>query len=94
LADSVADLAGFDTVYLGLPIWGMNAPPVVRAFVQSHDLSGKTVYPFITHGGYGVGTSLDVLKKMAPKAKWQPDFVMEADQERRTLEQVKGWLAG
>lgn len=93
LATSVADLAGFDTIYLGLPIWGMAAPPVVRAFVQGHDLSGKSVHPFITHGGYGIGTSLGVLKKIAPRADWQPEFVMEADQERRTLEQVRGWLA-
>jgi flavodoxin len=94
LAASVADLAGFHTVYIGLPIWGMTAPAVVRAFVQAHDLSGKIVYPFITHGGYGLGSSLDVLKAIADRAHWQLEFVMEADQERRTLEQVRGWLAG
>ncbi|WP_244480345.1 flavodoxin [Rhizobium sp. Root1220] len=94
LAASVADLAGFDAVYIGLPIWGMTAPPVVRAFVQAHDLSGKIVYPFITHGGYGIGSSLDVLKAIAHRTDWQPEFVVEADQERRILEQVRGWLAG
>ncbi|WP_246665041.1 flavodoxin [Neorhizobium sp. P12A] len=94
LAASVPDLERFDAIYIGLPIWGMTAPPVVRAFVQAHDLSGKTVHPFITHGGYGVGSSLDVLKAIASRADWKPEFVMEADQERRTLEQVRGWLAG
>jgi flavodoxin len=94
LAALVPDFGRFDTVYIGLlPIWGMTAPPVVRAFVNAHDLSSKTLYPFITHGGYGIGSSLDVLKGMAPLADWQPEFVIEADQERRTLEQIRGWLS-
>ncbi|MGO7694847.1 flavodoxin [Rhizobium leguminosarum] len=55
-------------------------------------MSGKRVVPFITHGGYGVGNSLSFLKTHAPEAEFQPEFVMEADQERRTLEAVSSWL--
>jgi flavodoxin len=94
LAASISDIARYTTIYIGLPIWGMTAPPVICSFVQAHELSGKTVHPFITHGGYGVGRSLNVLKAIAPQADWQPEFVIEADQERRTLLQVRGWLAG
>jgi hypothetical protein len=50
------------------------------------------VRPFITHGGYGVGRSLSVLSSHAPGARIEPAFVMEADQERRTLNQVNNWL--
>lgn len=91
---TVQDIARYDTMYLGFPIWGTTAPPVIRAFLAAHDLQGKTVLPFITHGGYGVGSSLSVLAANAPDARIVDAFVMEADQERRTLDQVTGWLGG
>ncbi len=93
LKGRVANIAGYDTVFLGFPIWGETAPPPIRSFLRTHDLAGKTVRPFITHGGYGPGDSLSVLKSHAPRAQILPPFVMEADQERRTMTQVRQWLA-
>lgn len=89
----VPDIARYATVYLGFPIWGETAPPVIRSFLSQHDLTGKTIVPFITHGGYGVGSSLRMLARHAPKASIQEAYVMEADQERRTMETVNAWLA-
>lgn len=94
LKAAVSNIASYDTVFLGFPIWGMTTPPVVRSFLSKHDLAGKTVVPFITHGGYGVGQSLSVLSKHAPQARLRQPFVMEADQERRTLTLVSEWLGG
>ncbi|MCD2182922.1 flavodoxin [Rhizobium sp. GN54] len=94
LAHFVADVRRYDTIYLGFPIWGMTAPPVIRSFLRAHDLSGKVVHPFVTHGGYGLGDSLEVVGLLAQRADIRPVFAMEADQERRTLERVTGWLAG
>jgi flavodoxin len=94
LADLVLDIQRYHTVYLGFPIWGETAPPIIRAFLNAHDLSDKTLIPFITHGGYGPGNSLRVLKDQAPKALLQPEFVMEADQERKTMNSVTSWLSG
>jgi flavodoxin len=93
LAAKVETLSAYDTVLLGFPIWGQTAPPILRAFLAAHDLSGKTVRPFITHGGYGPGDSLAVLSRHAPQARLETAFVMEADQERRTMNQVRAWLA-
>lgn len=92
LAATVTAMADYDTVFLGFPIWGETAPPVVRSFLSGHDLSGRTLIPFITHGGYGPGKSLDVLASHAPKARLLTGFVMEMDQERRTMERVTSWL--
>lgn len=92
LAAPVRRFASYDTV-LGSPVWGMTAPPVIRSFLHAHDWQGKTILPFITHGGYGIGNSLDVIRAHAPAASVTAPFVMEADQERRTLTQVRGWLA-
>ena len=55
LAERVSSIAGCETIFLGFPIWGETAPPVIRSFLKAHDLRSKTIRPFITHGGYGLG---------------------------------------
>jgi flavodoxin len=92
LKATIPNLSTYDTVFLCFPIWGETAPPVIRSFLAAHDLSGKTVRPVITHGGYGLGDSLAVLQRHAPNANLTPAFSMEADQERRTMTQVRDWL--
>jgi flavodoxin len=92
LVATAPGFANYDTVFLGFPIWGETAPPIIRSFLRAHDLRGKTVRPFITHGGYGLGNSVAVLADHAPGAQIKTPFSMEADQERRTLNEVKGWL--
>jgi len=93
LRKTIADIDRYDTVYLGFPIWGETAPPIIRSLLSQHDMSGKAIVPFITHGGYGVGSSLRLLASHAPKARFLDAFVMQADQERRTMESVNAWLA-
>lgn len=92
LAASVPDVARYDTMYLCFPVWAETAPPIIRSFLKAHDLSGKSVVPFITHGGFGLGNSLDVLRSHAPRARFQREFSMQADQERQTMNAVLGWL--
>ena len=93
LRGRVANLDGYDVVYLGFPIWGETAPPAIRSFLASHDLAGKTLIPFITHGGYGVGDSQKVVAAHAPGARLRgAALVMQADQERQTVERVMRWL--
>jgi len=92
LAARIENIEAYDEIFLGFPIWGETAPPPIRSFLKAHDLRGKTIRPFITHGGYGVGSSPAVLASHAPQARIEQPFVMEADQERRTLNQVREWL--
>lgn len=93
LRSLIAGIERYDTVYLGFPIWGETAPPIIRSLLSQHDMSSKTIVPFITHGGYGVGSSLRVLAHHAPQARILDAFVMQADQERKTMESVNAWLA-
>jgi len=93
LKTSVSEISSYEVVFLGFPIWGETAPPVIRSFLSQHDLSGKTLVPFITHGGYGQGRSMNVVREHAARARVLNPFVMEADQERRTLTQVSRWLS-
>lgn len=93
LRTHIAGIDRYDTVYLGFPVWGETAPPIIRSLLSRHDMSGKTIVPFITHGGFGVGSSLRVLASHAPNARILDAFVMQADQERNTMESVNAWLA-
>lgn len=93
LHSRVENMAGYDTVFLGFPIWG-ETPPVIRSFLSAHDLSGETLIPFVTHGGYGLGNTRSFLTSHAPKARLLEGLVMEADPERRTMESVTSWLSG
>jgi len=92
LKASVANLVQYTTVFLGFPIWGETAPPVIRSFLSSHELAGKSLIPFITHGGYGLGNSLSVVAAYAPRARLLEGLTMQADQERQTLTNVTRWL--
>ncbi|GGE02947.1 flavodoxin [Aureimonas endophytica] len=92
LQASVSDFDAFDTVYLGIPIWGTTALSVVRSFLRTHDISGKTLVPFITHGGYGLGNSLAVVAEHVPGARLLDAFSKQCDQEFQTLREVTEWL--
>ena len=92
LKNIIADISRYETVYLGFPVWGTSVPPVVQTFLSSHNLAGKSLIPFITHGGYGQGDSDDILASLAPTARREKPLVMVCDQERRTTETVTDWL--
>jgi hypothetical protein len=92
LADSVANFAHYETVFLGFPIWGAALPAPVRTFVATYDLSDKTLVPFITHGGYGPGSAPAMLAELAPGVRLVSPFVLQCDQERDTLNRVSSWL--
>ncbi|MDO4161301.1 MAG: flavodoxin [Prevotellaceae bacterium] len=69
----VKDLKGIDnhdTIYIGFPIWWDEAPRVINTFIESYNLSGKTIIPFATSGGSSISNSEKVLKSTYPKLKW------------------------
>ena len=66
IAAPAADLDQYDTVFVGFPIWWYIAPTIVNTFLESCDLTGKTVVPFATSGGSGMGGTN---KALAPSCK-------------------------
>ncbi|WP_342202938.1 flavodoxin [Mesorhizobium carmichaelinearum] len=92
LRSQLPSMAAYATVFLGFPIWGETAPPVIRSFLALHDLAGKTIVPFIMHGGFGLGDSLDVVASHAPQSRLITGFTMQGPQERQTIERVAQWL--
>ena len=64
------DLTGYTTIYIGYPIWWGEEPRILCTFVESHDFTDKTVIPFCTSGGSGIGRSGDDLAKLAGTGNW------------------------
>ena len=71
IAGTVAGMDSYDTVVIGFPIWWGVAPRIVETFLESYDFSGKTIIPFCTSGGSGVGRSDTALhKNVSGDVKW------------------------
>lgn len=69
LADTDADIAAYDTVFIGFPIWWYIAPTIINTFLEAYDFSEKKIILFATSGGSGFGKAVDNLQPSAPKAQ-------------------------
>ncbi|NJO25240.1 MAG: flavodoxin [Bacteroidia bacterium] len=70
LKTKIDSIQNYDVVFVGFPTWGMKLPPPMKTFLRQYDLSGKTVIPFNTNGGYGIGSSFQTVKgTFAPNSK-------------------------
>ena len=69
LADSNADVAAYDTIYVGFPVWWYIAPTIINSFLESYDFSCKKIILFAASGGSGFGKALQNLKNSAPNAE-------------------------
>lgn len=99
------DIQKYDTVFIGFPTWGMQLPPPMKSFLRQNDLSGKTIVPFNTNAGYGIGSSFQTVKELCQKSKILEGFeikggierdgilfVMEGEKEIEARTKVKEWL--
>ena len=91
IAGTLPDMTPYDTVFLGYPIWFGQAPRILSTFLNSCDLSGKTVVPFCTSGSSGVGSSAESLRPLAAGANW-----MEGKRFDRNApdQDITDWLSG
>ena len=89
------DLAEYDTIYLGYPIWWGDLPMVVYAFLENHDLSGKTIIPFNTHEGSGNSGTYEALQDKFPAATFAGDGFNMTGSDARTpfgIKKLSKWL--
>lgn len=97
--------AQYDRIFIGFPTWGMRLPPPVKSLLAAHDFGGKTVIPFNTNAGYGIGSSFDELRRLcrncrvaegyATEGGKERDgilFVMQGEKAQQTRSQIRRWL--
>ena len=71
IAEQLSDMKDYDIIFIGFPIWWYVAPTIINTFVESYDFSGKTLIPFATSGGSGMGKTVEILKTLCPNANWE-----------------------
>jgi flavodoxin len=105
LKTKIDNIRDYDVIFVGYPTWGMQLPPPMKSFLKQYDLSGKTLVPFNTNGGYGIGSTLSTVKELCPDSKVVEGFsikggverdgilfVMEGEKEKEARLQVQQWL--
>ncbi len=86
LADTSAQIANYDTIFLGFPIWWYVAPHIINSFLESYDFAGKTIVLFATSGGSGFGDTLNQLKpSCADSVRWVVGQVFRGRTDKTTL---------
>ena len=91
MAEKLADCTPYATVFVGFPIWWYEAPHIIETFLESCDLSGKTVVPFGTSGGSSMGKTAKILELSCPGAKVLEGKVLRASSSEADL---KRWIEG
>ena len=82
LRDNVAD---YDMIYVGFPIWWYVAPTIINTFLESYDLTSKTIIPFATSGGSGMGKTNEKLETSCPGATLKGGKVFSMNATRQEL---------
>lgn len=105
LKTKVDSIGNYDVIFIGFPTWGMQLPPPVKSFLKQYNLKGKTIIPFNTNAGYGIGSTFQTVKEMAPASKILEGFsiqggkerdgiffVMEGEKEKQAQAAIRKWL--
>ena len=74
IKDPLTDVSKYDTILIGTPIWYGHIPNIVMTQLEKLNLNGKTIYPFNTHGGSGVGSTVTDIKQYATGANVKEGF--------------------
>ncbi len=83
----------YDVIYLGYPNWWGTFPMAVFTFLESYDFSGKTIIPFCTHEGSGLGNSERDIRKLCPNANVLPGIAIKGGSAKNAGNSVKSWLS-
>ena len=88
----VKDIDQYSTVFIGGPVWWGTYPQVMFSFFDKYDLNGKTIIPFTTHEGSGLGNVVEDLKKLYPNATFKEAFSIYGHETRNDLSKVSKWM--
>ena len=94
IAQDLPDVSGYDMVCLGCPIWWGDEPMIVRTFLEGVDLSGKTIAPFTTHAGSGLGRVPQNLQAAIPNAVFLDGLAVAGTEVDNAKDEVTAWAKG
>ena len=82
---SVDNMAQYDVVFVGFPIWWYVEPRIIDTFLEAYDFSGKTIVPFATSGGSGLGQAPVRMQQLAPGSQVKSGRLLNGHQSTRDL---------
>ena len=91
VAGKVPHMSQYDRIYVGFPIWWYVAPTIINTFLEGYDLKGKTIIPFATSGGSGMGDTNVVLKPSCPGASLKQGKRFPAGVSEK---EIQKWVQG
>lgn len=105
LKTKVDSIEKYDMVFIGFPTWDMQMPPPMKSFLHQYNLRSKTVIPFNTNAGYGIGSGFETVKELCPGSKVLEGFsitggiekdgklfVIKDEKAKEAETEVKQWL--
>lgn len=92
LKSKIENMADYETVFIGYPVWAVDVPQAIKSFLSAYDMSGKKVIPFCTHDGYGAGRSFTTVKNSVSGATTLDGIALLASDVPSAETQVKNWL--
>lgn len=92
LASHVTNMDQYDTIILGYPNWWSTFPMAVFTFLEEYDFSGKTILPFCTHEGSGLGISVGDIKRSCPNAVVGKGLAIQGGNVKNATGMLKSWL--
>lgn len=94
LAGSVDHMIDYDVIFLGYPIWYGDAPRAICSFLESCDMSGKTIIPFATSGGSGMDTSIQTIRSLCPDSVVREGLLIAGSSAAASQSRVVSWIEG
>ena len=92
LKSKVSNIDAYDIIFVGSPNWWGTVAPPVATFLESYDLKGKTIVPFITHEGSGLGRCVSDIKAMCPNSNLLPGLAVRGGSVGSASDDVNKWL--
>lgn len=94
LKNKVENIQDYNIIFVGSPCWWSTIAPPVATFLSDNALSGKTIIPFMTHGGSGLGHSVEDIKKQLPNSTVSDGKAFVGKNARDSQADVTKWLKG
>lgn len=91
ILEKVVNIEQYSSIFIGFPIWWYESPRIIQTFLESYDLTGKTVIPFATSGGSDMGNIDAILQRSAQTANWKLGKRLQANASDKD---ISAWVEG
>jgi flavodoxin len=92
LKTKIKDIGSYDVIFVGTPIWWGTMSAPVKSFLSQYDLSGKTIVPFVTHGGSGLGRSISDISTLCPHSTILDGLAVWGKDAKTARNDVSAWV--